>query len=41
MQDSFHQKVSEFQDEGNREIEKFNSQFEINPILLVNVVLKF
>lgn len=41
LQESFHKKESDFKAEGEREIEKFNKQFDINPILLVNIVLKF
>lgn len=41
FQQAFHRKVSAIQEEGQREIETFNKQFDINPILLVNIVLKF
>lgn len=41
VQTSFHQKVSSIQEEAEREIAEFNQQFDIQPILLVNVVLKF
>ena len=41
LQESFHQKGTGFKIEGEREIEKFNRQFDINPILLINIVLKF
>ena len=41
VQTSFHQKVSSIQEEAEREIAEFNRQFDIQPILLVNVVLKF
>lgn len=41
FQESFHEKGTEFKIEGEREIEEFNRQFDINPILLVNIVLKF
>ena len=41
LQESFHKKESDFKAEGEREIEEFNKQFDINPILLVNIVLKF
>lgn len=41
LQTAFHQKVSSIQAEAEREISDFNQQFDIQPILLVNVVLKF
>ena len=41
FQQTFHRKVSAIQEDGQREIETFNKQFDINPILLVNIVLKF
>ncbi|WZL77505.1 DISARM system SNF2-like helicase DrmD [Eubacteriales bacterium mix99] len=41
FQQTFHKKVSAIQEDGRREIETFNKQFDINPILLVNIVLKF
>ena len=41
VQTSFHQKVSSIQEEAEREIAEFNQQFDIQPTLLVNVVLKF
>ena len=41
LQESFHKKESDFKAEGEREIAEFNKQFDINPILLVNIVLKF
>lgn len=41
FQQAFHRKVSAIQEDGRREIETFNKQFDINPILLVNIVLKF
>ena len=41
VQTAFHQKVSSIQAEAEREIFDFNQQFDIQPILLVNVVLKF
>lgn len=40
-QKSFHKKVSDIQAEAVKEIVKFNKQYDINPILLVNIVLKF
>ena len=41
VQTAFHQKVYSIQEEAKREIADFNQQFDIQPILLVNVVLKF
>ena len=41
MQESFHEKGIGFKTEGEREIVEFEKQFDINPILLVNIVLKF
>ena len=41
LQESFHEKGTGFKTEGELEIEEFNRQFDINPILLVNIVLKF
>lgn len=41
LQESFHEKGTGFKTEGEREIKEFNRQFDINPILLVNIVLKF
>lgn len=41
FQESFHERGSKFKTEGEREIKEFNKQFDINPILLVNIVLKF
>ena len=41
VQTAFHQRVSSIQAEAEREISDFNQQFDIQPILLVNVVLKF
>ena len=41
VQTAFHQKVASIQEESEREITEFNQQFDIQPILLVNVVLKF
>lgn len=41
LQESFHKKGSDFKAEGEREILEFEKQFDINPILLVNIVLKF
>lgn len=42
FQISFHKRGSQFRKEGEKEINEFNKNLEIeNPILLVNVVLKF
>ena len=41
LQESFHKKISAIQEEATREIMEFNQQFEIQPFLLVNIVLKF
>ena len=41
LQESFHKKETSFKTEGEREIAEFDKQFDINPILLVNIVLKF
>lgn len=41
FQASFHEKETGFKLEGEREIAEFDKQFDINPILLVNIVLKF
>ena len=34
-------RVEEFRDSGKKDIEKFNKQFDIQPVLWVNIVLKF
>lgn len=41
LQESFHEKGTGFKAECEREIAEFEKQFDINPILLVNIVLKF
>lgn len=41
MQSKFHEYGSKILDEANRTIEEFNKQFEINPFLLIKIVLKF
>ena len=41
FQESFHEKGTGFKIEGEREIAEFEKQLDINPILLVNIVLKF
>lgn len=41
FQESFHEKGNAFKADGEREITDFNKQFDIKPILLVNIVLEF
>ena len=41
FQESFHTRTTDIQNEAQREIEEFNKKLEIQPILLVNVILKF
>lgn len=41
FQASFHTKGTKIKEDGEREIAEFEKQFEITPILLVNIVLKF
>lgn len=41
LQESFHKRVSYIQEEAQKEIKNFDDQFNITPILLVNIVLKF
>ena len=41
FQETFHKKVSSIQEETQKEIKDFDDQLNINPILLVNIVLKF
>lgn len=41
FQASFHTKGTKFKEEGEREIKEFDKQFDIHPLLLVNIVLKF
>lgn len=41
MQTSFHVKDSKFKQNGERDIAEFNTQFDINPVLLVKAVMKF
>ena len=41
FQESFHEKGNAFKADGEREIAEFNKQFDIKPILLVNIVLEF
>ncbi|WP_303799867.1 DISARM system SNF2-like helicase DrmD [Ruminococcus flavefaciens] len=40
-QAAFHKKGTEFKTEGDKEIAEFNKQFDINPVLVINIVLKF
>ena len=41
LQESFHKKIAAIQADGEKAISEFNKQFDINPFLMVNVVLKF
>ena len=41
FQESFHKKVTAIQEDAANEIINFDKQFEINPFLLINIVLKF
>lgn len=41
FQESFHKKDSSIQGEAKKEIKNFDDQFNISPILMVNIVLKF
>ena len=41
FQELFHEKGTAFKAEGEREVAEFDKQFDIAPILLVNIVLKF
>ena len=41
LQESFHQKVSQVQKDGEKTIQEFNRQFEIHPFLIPKVVLKY
>lgn len=40
-QAAFHQKGTEIKTEGDKEIAEFNKRFDINPVLVINIVLKF
>lgn len=40
-QEEFHKKVSAIREEGQAEIEAFNRQFEVDPVLWIRIVLKF
>jgi helicase len=41
LQGTVNQKVSSFLEEAEKEIAEFNHQFDIVPVLVINVVLKF
>ena len=41
MKESFHEKRVALNSEGEREIAEFEKKFDINPFLVVNIVLKF
>lgn len=41
LQAAFHEKGTEFKIEGDKEIAEFNKQFDIIPVLVINIVLKF
>lgn len=41
FQEAFHKRASEIQTEAGNEIAEFNKRYDVNPILLVNIVLKF
>ena len=41
FQESFHEKVTAIQTEAAQEIRAFNENCDINPVLFVNIVLKF
>ena len=41
LQESFHKKIAAIQADGENAIAEFNKQFDINPFLMVNVMLKF
>jgi predicted RNase H-like nuclease (RuvC/YqgF family) len=41
LQSAFHQKGTEFKIEGEKEIAEFNKRFDISPVLVINIVLKF
>lgn len=40
-QEEFHKKVSAIREEGQAEIEAFNKQFEVDPVLWIRIVMKF
>ncbi len=41
LQGSYHNETTKIQEEAKQKILEFDKQFEINPILLINVVIKF
>ena len=41
MMDNYHQKVSQINEEVQKEIEEFEKHLIVNPILLFKIVLKF
>lgn len=41
QQDGLEKKVKSLKKEADKSIEDFNAQYEINPVILVNIVLKF
>lgn len=41
LQGSYHSETTKIQEEADKKIREFNKQFDINPILLIDVVIKF
>lgn len=41
VQEDFHKKVEKIREEGQAEIDAFNKQFEVDPVLWIRIVLKF
>ena len=41
MMDEYHQKVSQINEEVQKEIEEFEKHLIVNPILIFKIVLKF
>lgn len=41
MKDGLEQKIADIKNQTQQEIEEYRKQFEIRPILLINIVLKF
>lgn len=41
FQSSFHSKIADIQAEAEQEIDRFNKTFDITPVLLVNIILRF
>ena len=41
QQDGIGEKVKALKREADRTIEEFNAQYDINPVIFVNIVLKF